>query len=197
MNLSETTYMPAVYPELLRRTKEIGFDMPADFSVGILLQTLISSKPNGIFLELGTGTGLSLAWMVKGMQLNSRLISLDNDERLIEIARSAFEPEDNVELLCVDGESWISSYKREAFDLIFADTWPGKYSLLEETLDKLKDGGYYVIDDMLPQENWPDGHEEKAKRLVKNLEERDDFVVTKMDWSTGIIIAVKKSKYGK
>jgi hypothetical protein len=56
----------------------------------------------------------------------------------------------------------------------------------------VKPGGLYIIDDMLPQANWPEGHDQKAIRLVAELEERKDFVVTKQAWASGILIAVKK-----
>ena len=55
----------------------------------------------------------------------------------------------------------------------------------------LNKGGLYIIDDMLPQPNWPEGHDLKAIALVKELEERSDLVLTKQVWATGIIIAVK------
>jgi len=45
---------------------------------------------------------------------------------------------------------------------------------------------------MLAQANWPDGHQENADKLIDYLENRDDFNLTKMNWSTGIIIATKK-----
>jgi hypothetical protein len=56
----------------------------------------------------------------------------------------------------------------------------------------LNKGGLYIIDDMLPQPNWPDGHQEKSIKLINYLETREDLVLTKQIWSTGIIIAVKK-----
>lgn len=168
--------------------------MPSDVSIGALLQTLIASKPNGIFLELGTGTGLSLAWMLDGLGKNSKIISLDNNKQLIQVASEGLGEEDRLQLLCTEGELWLSTYAGEGFDLIFADTWPGKYYLLEKTLDMVKEGGFYVIDDMSRQANWPDGHEEKTSKLIETLDAREDFVITKMNWSTGIIIAVKKKK---
>jgi len=93
--------------------------------------------------------------------------------------------------VCEDGTQWIKSYTGKPFDLIFADAWPGKYSELEEILELLKIGGFYVVDDMEPQENWPEGHEKLANDLAQYLEERSDMTITKMKWSTGIIIAVK------
>lgn len=171
--------------------KEIGFDMPSDRLVGSLLGTLCASKPGGRFLELGTGIGLSLAWMMEGMNEDSKIISLDNDTELTKIAHKYFNDHQQVEILCTDGFTWIEQYDGPSFDLIFADTWPGKYYLLDETLALLKVGGYYVIDDMNPQDNWPAGHHEKAIALVDDLSARQNLQITKLNWSTGVVIATK------
>jgi hypothetical protein len=56
----------------------------------------------------------------------------------------------------------------------------------------LKKGGLYIIDDMLPQPNWPDGHQEKALRLIADLESRPDLTLTKQVWATGMVIATKR-----
>jgi hypothetical protein len=50
----------------------------------------------------------------------------------------------------------------------------------------------YVIDDMMPQPNWPAGHEDNVVKLVADLESRTDLQLVKMAWSTGILIATKK-----
>ncbi len=183
--------IPSVYPDLLKKSEEIGFTMPSDLLVGRLLKTLIASKPNGNFLELGTGIGLSLSWMIDGMDTDSKLVSVDNDPELIDIASTFFESDSRISLECQDGTDWIMEYRGKGFDLIFADAWPGKYSGLDITLDLLEKGGFYVIDDMLQQPNWPEGHENNVKNLMLALKNREDIVVTKMDWSTGVIIAVK------
>jgi len=64
--------------------------------------------------------------------------------------------------------------------------------LLQETLSLLKEGGFYVIDDMNPQPNWPNGHEEKANGLLDHLSQRNDLMVTFLDWSTGIVVGTKR-----
>ena len=79
--------------------------------------------------------------------------------------------------------------------MIFADTWPGKYFDLERTLALLKIGGFYVIDDMNSQPNWPEGHAEKANTLIEKLESLKDFTFTQLDWSTGVILMCEIS-YG-
>jgi predicted O-methyltransferase YrrM len=85
----------------------------------------------------------------------------------------------------------LKNNQDQKFDLIFADAWPGKYSTLDETLSMIKTSGFYIIDDMLPQPNWPDAHDENVKKLVNYLEARPDLRFTKMNWSTGLIIATK------
>ena len=171
--------------------------MPSDLYIGSLLKTLISSKPNSNLLELGTGIGLSLSWMIDGMDTNSKICSIDNDSKLIEIAHSFFRHDERVELVCTDGAEWIQNYKGDKFDLIFADAWPGKYSDLDATLALLKTGGFYIIDDMLTQSNWPEGHQELVYELIDELENRNDLQLTKLNWSTGIIIVTKKQSLDK
>ena len=192
MNQANILDRPPVYAALEAKSKEIGFTMPSDIYIGTLLKTLITSKPKANILELGTGIGLSLSWMIDGMDKDSRLITVDNDPKLSEIANAFFSSDRRVQIVCADGSQWLQNYTGEKFDLIFADAWPGKYSETEEVLELLKVGGLYVIDDMIPQDNWPEGHEENVVSLIAYLESRKDFHLTKMDWSTGVIIAARK-----
>ena len=193
MNDSNIRDIPTIHREIERKSEEIGFAMPSDVYIGTLLKTLISSKPAGRFLELGTGIGLSLAWMIDGMDENARLITVDNDQELIAIAAQYFGNDERVKIVCDDGGTWIRNYKEDKFDLVFADAWPGKYSEIKEILDLIKVGGFYVIDDMSAQPNWPKGHARNVEKLVAYLENREDFNLTKMNWSTGLILAVKTS----
>jgi len=192
MQQSNILDQPKLYREIQAKSKEIGFTMPSDIYIGTLLKTLIASKPKSRILELGTGVGLSLVWMIDGLDTESKLISVDNDPELIKIANQFFGTDSRVELVCEDGAVWIKNYNGEKFDLIFADAWPGKYSEIEEVLDLIKIGGFYVIDDMKTQPNWPDGHQEKVDQLIAYLENRKDFTLTKMDWSTGVIVMTRK-----
>jgi predicted O-methyltransferase YrrM len=192
MNDANILNKPAIHDQIEAKSKEIGFSMPSDLYISTLLKTLVTSKPNANLLELGTGIGLSLSWMIDGMDAASTLISVDNDPQLIAIAKSHFGHDSRIKLICQDGTEWIKAYDGEKFDLIFADAWPGKYSEMEEILELIKVGGFYVIDDMAAQPNWPAGHHENAERLVAYLESRDDFNLSKMNWSTGVIIAAKK-----
>ncbi len=55
----------------------------------------------------------------------------------------------------------------------------------------MKRGGFYVIDDMLPQPNWPAGHAEKVPVLLEALAANESFSISPLAWATGLVVAVK------
>lgn len=183
---------PEAYLKILKETEKAGFMMSSDVKTCSLLRTLAATKPNGMFLELGTGTGLSTSWILDGMDGNSTLISIDHDEKFLDIAFRYIGQDKRLTLINKRGEAWLKENSGRIFDFIFADTWPGKYFLLEETISMLKSGGIYIIDDMSLQPNWPDGHDLKVAELIKRLANMNDVVLTKQSWATGIILVVKK-----
>lgn len=183
---------PEFYTQIDKATRALGFDMASDVRTCSLLRTLAASKPGGKFLELGTGTGLSTAWIMDGMDASSSLISIDHDAQLLEIAQEYLGDDQRLNLISKDAGEWIAMHLHKKYDYIFADTWHGKYLLLEEVMGMLNKGGFYIIDDMLPQDNWPEGHQVKAEKLVQSLEEREDIFLTKLVFSTGILVAIKK-----
>jgi predicted O-methyltransferase YrrM len=182
--------IPVQYDNIVQATKLIEFNMASDLQTGSLLKTLVASKPSGRILELGTGTGLATSWIVDGMDQGTKLVTIENNELLLDIARKALH-DARVEFVLADGFEWIQNYSGEKFDLIFADAMPGKYELFEETIGLVKQGGFYIIDDMLPQPNWPEGHASKVEGFIEELEKRKDIILTKLNWSTGIIIVTK------
>ncbi len=89
---------------------------------------------------------------------------------------------------------FLREARESTFDLIFADTWPGKYENLELALNLLKEGGLYVVDDMDPQATWPQGHEAKVTALLRDLTARRELRVTKLSWASGIVIAARTDR---
>ena len=183
--------IPAPYERIANATKVLQFNMASDLYTGSLLKTLVASKPSGRFLELGTGSGLATSWMIAGMDNGATLVTVENNELLLNIAKQQLADE-RVSFVLADGYDWISSYTGGPFDLIFADAMPGKYDLFDETIALVKKSGFYIIDDMLPQPNWPEGHSERVSHFMEMLENRKDLTLTKLAWSTGIIIVTKK-----
>lgn len=183
---------PACLEHIVQQTAELGFDMASEPRTGRLLRTLAASKPGGCFLELGTGTGVGTAWLLDGMDAQSELISVDTDARVQDVAREALGGDKRLRLFTEDGRAFLAKQQPQSFDLIFADAVPGKFDCLEAALDLVKTGGFYVIDDLLPQPNWPEGHAAKIPILIGQLTSRKDFSVTPLAWATGLMIAVRR-----
>ncbi|UQX56002.1 hypothetical protein M5V91_10435 [Cytobacillus pseudoceanisediminis] len=48
-----------------------------------------------------------------------------------------------------------------------------------------------MIHDVFPQQKLPEEFRIKATKLLKTLQDRPDLDITELDWSTGLILAVK------
>ncbi|MGJ1268093.1 O-methyltransferase [Sphingobacterium spiritivorum] len=189
---SDTYSYPDKFTDILLKTRNSGFNMASDIHTGSLLKTLAASKPNARFLELGTGTGLSTSWLLSGMDESSTLLSVDHDPAFLTIAQEYLSSDPRLTLIQQDAGEWLLDNKGSGFDFIFADTWHGKFLELETCLNMLNKGGIYFIDDLLPQPNWPEGHDQKVRNLIRDLDSRTNLCLTRLHWSTGVIIAVKR-----
>lgn len=183
--------LPPTLPAILERTASLAFPMPSEPRTGALLRVLSASKPAGRLLELGTGTGLSTAWLLDGMHPNATLVSVDIDPQVQAVARDILGGDPRLEIVTADAASFLRRQADASFDLIFADAMPGKYELLDETLALLRPGGLYVVDDMLPQANWPQGHAPKVPQLIADLAGRTAFRMVSVPWSSGLVIVAR------
>ena len=181
---------PAAWTTIRARTTALGFDMPSEADTGALLRLLAASKPGGRILELGTGTGLATAWLLDGLDASARLISVDVDPAVQDVARESLR-DDRLRFVLADGLDYLLAQPPGSFDLIFADAWPGKYEALDLALALLKPGGLYVIDDMLPQPNWPQGHQARVDALVRDLQTRPDLTLAALGWASGLLVAAR------
>ena len=191
MMTDEITRRPAAVDSILSETSALGFTMASEPKVGALLSALAASKPAGRLLELGTGTGHGTAWLLSGMDQRATLDTVDTDANVVAVAQRNLSADARVTFHIVDGAEFVQRAPRESFDLIYADAWPGKFSHLDEALALLRPGGIYVIDDLLPQPNWPDGHAPKVPALIDNLEHRSEFVTTRLSWASGLMLVVR------
>lgn len=183
---------PAAYDAIKTASERSGFTMASEVLTCSLLKTLAASKPGSKFLELGTGTGLATSWILDGMDSASTLVSIDNDADILSIAKDNIGVDKRLRLVCADAADWIKQNAKQQFSFVFADAWPGKFSLLDEVLAMVEKGGFYIIDDMLPQQNWPEGHANKVTDLLAYLDARDDLTLTKLGWASGVVIITKK-----
>src|SRR5881628_2764265 len=193
MDDHEIRQVPAVLDAIHRDTRQLGFTMASEPQTGSLLRTLAASKPGGRFLELGTGTGVGTAWLLAGMDASSRLDSVESDADVLQVARRHLGHDPRVTFHLADGAAFLAQVPPLQFDFIYADTWPGKFTHLDLALSLLRIGGIYFVDDLLPQPSWPEGHAPKVSALIAELENRPDFVATKLGWASGLMILVRIS----
>jgi predicted O-methyltransferase YrrM len=182
---------PAQYERILARARALQFGMNSDVLTGSLLRTLSAAKPRAAVLELGTGCGLGTCWILDGLDAGSSLVSVDTDARVQSIAALELGSDARLSLVLGDGGEFLETCGPR-FDLIYADAFPGKYTHLQDALDALTPGGVYVVDDMLPQPNWPSGHEDKVAALIDTLDGLSGYEVTKLAWSTGVILVTRR-----
>lgn len=184
-------HWPDQLPTLVARTEELKFTMASENLTGALLQVLAASKPGGNMLELGTGTGIGTAWLLSGMNESASLVSVDTDEKVQGVAREVLGFDPRLSLVLEDGASFIRRQPKQSFDLIFADAIPGKFEQLEETLLLVKPGGFYVIDDLLPQPNWPEGHGMRVDNLMYHLSADPRFAMAPIIWASGVAVLTR------
>jgi predicted O-methyltransferase YrrM len=191
MNDEPTTKFPPALSGIIADTRAMDFAMASEPKVGALLATLAASKPGGRFLELGTGTGHGTAWILSGMDETSHLDTVDTNLVVVDVARRHLASDRRVMFHSVDGADFVDNCLPGWYDFIYADAWPGKFTHLNATLALLRVGGIYVIDDLLPQPNWPEGHAAKIPALLEALDTKPGFTSTRLAWATGVMIVVR------
>jgi predicted O-methyltransferase YrrM len=183
---------PAILGEIEKSTVALGFNMASEYKTGALLRSLVASKPGGRFLELGTGTGFGTAWMMDGMDSHSTLLTIDNDPSVSAVAAKYLGKDPRLTIEVVDATSRLPNLDHRSFDLIFADAWVGKFEQLPNTISILKPGGILVLDDLLPQPNWPENHEPRIPKLVDQLYSYPELAITPLAWASGLIVATRR-----
>jgi predicted O-methyltransferase YrrM len=182
------TFIPDDLAPIVADTEALGFDMSCFNGAGQLLRFLVSTKPGGRFLEIGTGTGVGAAWLRSGMDPASTLTSVELDDRVATVARKHLGGDKRLTFVTGDGAEFLRAQRPGTYDLIFADTVPGKYELVRETLALLKPGGIYAVDDILPQEDWPADHYPLATSMIDRLVSLDGVVSVGITWSSGLAL---------
>jgi predicted O-methyltransferase YrrM len=79
--------LPSMLKNIEAETQALGFAMASGRKTGAFLRTLAAVMPGGSVLELGTGTGLATCWLLDGMDEAASLITVDNDESVVAVAR--------------------------------------------------------------------------------------------------------------
>ncbi len=171
------------------RAAEHGFEHSCERGVGEMLAVLAATTPlGGRILELGTGFGVGLAWILTGLgsRTDVEVVSIENDaERIASLAAIDFPAHASI----VEGEIEASLPTLGQFDLIFADAEAGKWTGLELTIAALAPQGLLLVDDMdlLRYDSVVDRLTVEDVRKVLMTDSR--LASVELDVASGIILA--------
>lgn len=189
----EPTQIPGRARTARQLSRHLGFGEDSDERTGALLRSLAASKPDGHLLELGTGVGVGTAWLLDGMSAGSRLVSLDRNPETTDAARKAVGDDARVELIVTDIGEWLDQYDGPPFDLMFVDTYRGKFVERAQLLEWLAPGGIYVADHLLPHPDWAPDQQELVEAFRREIVEDPSLAVTVLNWSSGLVLATRRS----
>ena len=173
--------------------RDAGFELSCDPRVGELLSVLSAAvRHGGSILELGTGAGVGLAWIVAGLgdRTDVSVTSVEIDPQLVRVAASLDLP-DYVDVLVADGVDLLSAESR--WSLIFADAPAGKWDGLDQTIAALDPGGILLVDDMTPPEFVSDLHRNKTIEARETLLSDARLRSVEIDWASGLIMCARTS----
>ena len=185
------TRTPDALPALRAQARDAGFTRSCEARTGNLLAVLAAARPAGRILELGTGVGEGTAWLLSGMDEAASLVSVELDPAVQAVARRELGADPRVTFVTGDGGTWLEEYEGAPFDLVFADTRPGKFTHLDRALALVAPGGTYLIDDLDPQPGRPPNHEASVAALLAGLDARKDFRSVRLAWASGLLMAVR------
>ena len=124
--VTEGEELPGSVRAAYERASSAGFELACEVEVGRLLAALAAAVPGGgRVLEIGTGVGVGLAWLVHGLgaRRDVEVVTVELDDEVQRTARSAPWPL-WVRFESGDGAQAVGGLGQ--FDLIFPDAPGGK-----------------------------------------------------------------------
>jgi predicted O-methyltransferase YrrM len=167
---------------------------------GAFLRFLASSNDASNVVEIGTGTGVSGVWLLRGMNPAGVLTSIDQDAQAQRIAKETFAKAqievNRTRLITGKALEVVSRLTDKAYDLILIAGDKLEYeSLLAESTRLLRPGGILVFDNALNGDGVANPKQQDAETIaVRNVGEkiREDerFISVMVANSDGLLAAI-------
>jgi predicted O-methyltransferase YrrM len=150
-------------------------------------------------VEIGTGTGVSGLWLLRGMRADGVLTTVDTEAEHQRLAKKSFTeagiPSQRARLINGSALDVLPRLTDGHYDLVFCDGDKREYAdYLAEALRLLRPGGLVAFDNAL----WHDRVADPAQRdpetvaireLGRVVRERDDLVPLLIPMSDGLLVA--------
>lgn len=153
-------------------------------------------------VEIGTGTGVSGTWLLRGMRPDGVLTSVDAEADHHRLARETFNaagvPANRARLIAGYPLDVLPRLTDGAYDLVFACGEPTEYAgYLHEATRLLRPGGVVVFDEAFAGGRLPDAARRDpatsaVRDLCRALSEHDGFTELLMPVGEGLLCAVRR-----
>jgi predicted O-methyltransferase YrrM len=183
------------------RAKEVGVS-PIGTGGGATLRFLAAVTEARAVVEIGTGTGVSGIWLLRGMRPDGVLTTVDTEAEHQRLARQAFADagiaSQRVRLIPGAALDVLPRLTDGHYDLVFADGDKREYGdYLAEAVRLLKPGGILAFDNAL----WHDRVADPAQRdpetvsireLGRAVREDDALLPVLLPVGDGLLVAQKR-----
>ena len=168
----------SIIDELVKKTKVLGdiAQMQIAPEQGQFLEIIVKLLKVKKCLEIGRFTGLSTLCMAKGLPNDGKIISIDNSDEFLPLAKKYWEKagvQSKIESIVGQGVDVMQSYidRQFFFELIFIDADKNNYSSYYElSLQLLQTNGLIIIDNMLWGGEVADSfNKEKQTKCIRSL----------------------------
>ncbi len=182
------------------RAGEVGI-APVGSGVGAALRFLAAVTEAKAVVEVGTGTGVSGLWLLRGMRPDGVLTTVDTEAEHQRLAKKSFAeagvPSQRARLINGSALDVLPRLTDGHYDLVFCDGDKREYAdYLTEALRLLKPGGLVAFDNAL----WHDRVADPAQRdpetvaireLGRTVRESDELVPLLIPMGDGLLVARK------
>ncbi len=195
-------YVPEDAPLLAARQRaaEMGVSAigPGGGAALRLLARTIDAKS---VIEVGTGTGVSGTWLLRGMRPDGVLTSIDVENEHQRLARKTFEEagfgSGRVRLICGAALEVMPRFNENAYDLLFVDGEKTDYPrCFEEGVRLLRAGGIIAFDnalwhDQTADNNIYDAQTEAIREVSRMLAAAEGLTPALLPVGDGLLVGVK------
>ena len=182
------------------RAKEVGV-APIGSGGGATLRFLAAVLDARAVVEVGTGTGVSGLWLLRGMRPDGVLTTVDTEAEHQRLAKQTFTEggvaPQRARLIPGAALDVLPRLTDGHYDIVFCDGDKQEYpEYLAEALRLLRPGGVVVFDNAL----WHDKVADPAQRdaetvairtLVQEIADREDLVAVLLPVGDGLLVARK------
>jgi predicted O-methyltransferase YrrM len=175
---------------------------PVGAGAGAGLRFLAAAIGARAVVEIGTGSGVSGLWLLRGMSPEGVLTSIDMDPEIQRAARGAFiaagHAPGRLRLINGMGLDVLPRLTDGGYDLVFVDAEPADYPrYLDQAVRLLRVGGMVVLSVVLghgaadPDSDAPDAP--AVREVARQAREDDRLAPILLPLSDGLLAAVKTS----